>query len=107
MAPNAGPERVERGAWATSMREPDSVPWLVISLVLSVVLTVLLNLGLRVFPDASRRIARDATKLMPPNAEGTRTSNRSVRAWMPWKAMLLGSVILTIAVNVILWIARE
>ena len=89
------------------MREPDTVPWLVISLVLSVVLTVLLNVVLRVFPDASRRIARDATKLLSPTAEETRTSNRSDRVWMPWKAMIVGSVILTIVVNVVLWIARE
>ena len=89
------------------MREPETVPWLVISLALSVLLTVLLNVGLRVFPDASRRIARDATKLMSPTAEENRTNNRSARVWMPWKAMILGSVILTIVVNVVLWIARE
>ena len=53
------------------MRDPETVPWLVISLVLSVLLTVLLNMGLRVFPDASRRIAREATKLMSPTAEET------------------------------------
>ena len=87
------------------MRDPETVPWLVISLVLSVLLTVLLNVGLRVFPDASRRIAREATKLMSPTAEETRMSNRSVRVWMPWKAMLLGSVILTIVLNLVFWIA--
>ncbi|MET0662236.1 MAG: hypothetical protein ABWZ42_03800 [Ilumatobacteraceae bacterium] len=83
------------------------MPWLVISLALSVLLTVLLNVGLRVFPGASRRIARDMTKLMSPTAEETRSSNRAVRVWMPWKAMILGSVILTIVLNLAFWITRR
>ena len=32
-------------------------------------------------------------------------NDRRVRVFMPWKAMVLGSVILTIVVNVVLWIA--
>ena len=81
------------------------MPWLVISIVLSVVLTVVLNLWLRAFPDAGRRAARAVARHTSP-AEGTRTADRRVRVWVPWKAMIVGSVILTIAVNLVFWIAR-
>jgi len=88
------------------MREPDAVPWLAISIALSVVLTVLLNVGLRLFPGAGRRVAREVSKLTLPTTEETRASDRRVRVWTPWKAMILGSVVLTIVVNLMLWIAR-
>lgn len=88
-------------------REPDTVPWLFISIALSVVLTVFVNVGLRAFPDASRRVAHRVTKLTGPTADETHPSDRGVHVWMPWKAMILGSVILTIVVNVVLWIARR
>jgi hypothetical protein len=82
------------------------VPWLLISIALSVVLTVLVNVGLRAFPGASRRVAHRLTRLTGPTAGETLTTDRRVRVWMPWKAMILGSVILTIVVNLVLWIAR-
>ena len=81
------------------------MPWLAISIVLSVVLTVALNVAVRVFPDASRRIARGMTRPPRPTPEGTRTSDR--RVWVPWKAMIVGSVMLTIIVNLALWIVRH
>jgi glycerol uptake facilitator-like aquaporin len=81
------------------------MPWLVISIVLSVILTVFLNVALRAFPDTSRRVAREVTRRTWP-AEDTRTSDRRVRVWVPWKAMILGSVILTIVVNLMLVVAR-
>ena len=79
--------------------------WLVISVGLSVILTVLLNVGLRVFPDAGHRVARSFTTLTSPGADAARTNDRRVRVFMPWKAMIVGSLILTIVVNVVLWIA--
>jgi len=88
------------------MGKPGSMPWLVISIVLSVVLTVVLNLWLRAFPDAGRRAARAIERHTSPTAEGTRTDDRRVRVWVPWKAMIVGSVILTIAVNLVFWIGR-
>jgi glycerol uptake facilitator-like aquaporin len=83
------------------------VPWLVISIVLSVVLTVFLNVGLRAFPNASRDIARRLAKLASPAAGEALKSDRRVRVWIPWKAMILGSVILTIVLNLVLWFARD
>lgn len=82
------------------------MPWLFISIALSVILTVFVNVGLRAFPDASRRVASRVTKRTAPTADETPTSDRRVGVWMPWKAMILGSVILTIVVNLVLWIAR-
>jgi hypothetical protein len=81
------------------------VRWLVISVGLSVILTVLLNVGLRAFPDAGHRVARSLTTFTSPSADDARTNDRRVRVFIPWKAMILGSLILTIVVNVVLWIA--
>ena len=81
------------------------MPWLTVSIVLSVVLTVFLNVALRVFPGASRHIARTVTRPWSPSPDGTRTGDK--RVWVPWKAMIVGSVVLTIVLNVALWIARD
>ena len=77
--------------------------WFVISVGLSVILTVLLNVGLRAFPETAHRLARGLTTFTSPNAD-PRTKDPRVRACIPWKAMVLGSLILTIVVNVVLWI---
>lgn len=80
--------------------------WLVTSIVLSVVLTVLLNVGLRLFRgNARRRGASPATERGWLTADERRPSDRRVRVWVPWKGMLVGSVILTVVVNLLLWIA--
>jgi hypothetical protein len=78
--------------------------WVAISIGISVVLTVLLNLAVRAFPGTARRLARSLTTFTSgPHAAPT--NDRRVRVDMPWKAMLLGSLILTVVVNVVLWIA--
>ena len=78
--------------------------WLVISIVLSVVLTVALNAGLRLFPAANRRVTSAATEREWPPVGETREGNRRIRVWAPWKAMILGSLMLTIVLNLVLWI---
>ncbi len=80
--------------------------WLVISIALSVILTVLLNVGLRVFPAASRRITSAVAEPDRSDADAPRTGHRRIRVWTPWKAMILGSVVLTVVVNLVLWISR-
>lgn len=80
--------------------------WLGISIVLSLLLTIVLNVALRLFPDAGRRVARRMTQPPLPRAGDSRPSNHALRVWAPWKAMILGSVILTILVNLVLWLAR-
>lgn len=80
--------------------------WLVTSIVLSLVLTVFLNVGLRLFRGNNRhRGASPATEVGWLTADERRPSDRRVRVWVPWKAMVVGSVILTIVVNFLLWIA--
>ena len=74
-----------------------------ISVGLSLVLTVLLNLALRAFPGAAHRLARSLTSFMSSPADDP-TSDRRVRVFVPWKAMLIGSLILTIVVNLVLWL---
>ena len=79
------------------MREPGTVQWLVASIVLSVVLTLLLNVALRAFPDAGRRLAERASRL----DDDARTNGSRVRVFAPWKAMILVSALLTILVNLV------
>ena len=84
--------------------------WLVTSIALSVVLTVFLNVGLRLFRGNSRRDTPAATEAgwpAPewPAAHATRPSDRRVRVWAPWKAMIVGSLVLTILLNLVLRIA--
>ena len=79
--------------------------WLLISVVLSVVLTVVLNVGLRAFPGAGDRAARRMDEWAAPRVEDrfdSRTPQPRVKVLFPWKAMLIGSLILTVLLNVIL-----
>jgi len=85
-------------------REPGIVRWLLVSIGLSVAITVLLNVGLRAFPEAGHRVARNLTKLTSPNVDDARRNGHQIRVFIPWKAMILGSLILTIVVNLMLWI---
>lgn len=78
--------------------------WLVVSLVLSVVVTVVLNVGLRAFPDAGHRVSRGLARLASPDVDDTRGQGRRVPVFVPWKAMILASVALTILVNLVLWL---
>jgi hypothetical protein len=80
------------------------VQWLAISVVLSVVLTVLLNVAVRAFPETARRLERSLTTFTSKDRDAP-PNDRRVRVFVPWKAMVIGSVILTIVVNVVLWIA--
>ncbi len=82
------------------------VNWLVVSLVASVVLTVVLNVAIRLWPGAAERGARqmDDWAQRQPAAEFGDEQHR-VRVVVPWKAMLLASIGLTILLNVVLRLA--
>ena len=72
--------------------------WIVLSLVMSVVLTLVLNLGVRAFPNGRRRLEERATRwVKEPGADEA----PRVRVFFPWKAMLIGSVALTVLLNVV------
>ncbi|MEY2426418.1 MAG: hypothetical protein QOI61_1990 [Actinomycetota bacterium] len=77
--------------------------WLVLSLVLSVALTVVLNLGVRAFPNGPRRLQERADSWV---AAQPQDRSPRVRVFFPWKAMLIGSVVLTVLVNLIAALAR-
>jgi hypothetical protein len=77
--------------------------WLGVSLLLSVVLTIVLNVAVRAFPGAGERLARRMSELAEPRPGTTRDSSR-VKVFVPWKAMLIGSVLLTVLLNLVLWL---
>lgn len=83
--------------------------WWWFSLVASVVLTVVLNLAIRRWPGgAGRNVARldDWARRQvrhPDGAHGPDGSDgRRVRVIVPWKAMLIVSVVATVLLNVLL-----
>jgi hypothetical protein len=79
------------------------VEWLAVSLFLSVVLTVLLNVGLRLFPGLGRRFAEWMAALVRPDVDDDdRHDDRRVRVVVPWKAMIVASVVLTLVLNIVL-----
>lgn len=78
--------------------------WLVASLVLSVVLTVVLNVVLRAFPGAGESVGRKLHSLAERDGARPEHGGRRVRIWFPWKAMLLASVVLTVLLNLALWL---
>lgn len=73
------------------------------SIAVSVVLTVLLNLVLRAFPGAARGLARRLADLSSSPA-GRGRDGRRVRVFVPWRATILASLVLTLVLNVLLWI---
>lgn len=74
--------------------------FLVLSLVGSIVLTVVLNVVPRLFPGAARRgddaLRRSMERSSPVGERG------GVRVWVPWKAMIVASLALTIGLNLLL-----
>jgi hypothetical protein len=80
------------------------VEWLAVSLVASVVLTVLLNVALRLFPSSGRSLSRWASE-RSASAPGS-GDDRRVRVIAPWRAMLVASLVLTVLLNVVLWLSR-
>jgi hypothetical protein len=75
--------------------------WLVASLVLSLVLTVVLNLGLRLFPHVRDQAERKIDYVASAHREDA--SRPRVRVLVPWKAIIVGSLVLTIVLILLLW----
>jgi hypothetical protein len=76
------------------------VEWLAASLVLSVVLTIVLNVLIRMFPRTSERAAQGLTDFATRDV----ADSRRVRVFAPWKAMLAVSLLLTVALNLAIWL---
>ena len=76
---------------------------LIVSVVLSVVLTVVLNVGLRAFPKAGDRAAERLQQSL--DQRSGQPSGPRVKVFFPWKAMLIGSLVLTVLVNLASWLS--
>jgi hypothetical protein len=84
--------------------------WLLFSLVASVVLTVVLNVALRMFPGAGRALGNLFDRITervdtPSDEAGEAPDEPRVRVIVPWKLMLVASVILTVVINLLLRLA--
>lgn len=76
--------------------------FLLTSLIASVVLTLALNLLPALFPKAAVKAERRILERVQKTHENRVDPNTpKVRVFFPWKAMLLISVVLTVAVNLI------
>ena len=81
--------------------------WLVVSIVLSIVLTIAVNVVLRLFPGAGKSLTDAVGRLAESGDRSLQDRDGSrVRVIVPWKAMLVGSIVLTIVLNVVLALAR-
>ena len=83
--------------------------WLIVSIVGSVVLTVLLNLLPMLFPKTARRAQERMIEEIHKQhdwEDDTTRAGPSVKVFFPWKAMLVGSLVLTVLINLIGWFAR-
>ena len=77
-------------------------PALTASIVLSLVLTLVLNLVLWAFPGLGRWIAERSRRAMErPSPRPSDEAEGRVRVIVPWKLMLVVSIALTVALNVL------
>ena len=81
--------------------------FLLISLIGSIILTLAVNLLPALFPNAAAKAERKIIeKMQDTQSDRLDPNTPKVRVFFPWKAMLLISLILTIAVNFIGVLAR-
>ncbi len=81
--------------------------FLIISLIASIALTLVLNLLPMIFPNAAAKAERKIVEKMQETHDNRVNPNTpKLRVFFPWKAMILISVGLTIAVNLIGFLAR-
>jgi hypothetical protein len=77
--------------------------WLLVSIVASIVLTVVLNVALRLLPGAGRGLDDVVTRMTERSDAHTEVPDETrVRMVVPWKFMLVASLVLTVVLNVIL-----
>jgi hypothetical protein len=83
--------------------------WLIFSIVGSIVLTLTLNLLPMLFPKTARRAQEkmiDDIQKAHQRADDPADPGPRVRVFFPWKAMLIGSVVLTLLLNLVAFLAR-
>jgi len=77
--------------------------WLLLSLVLSLVLTLGLNIVVRLVPGGARRAMHWFSDPSAQHPDEPTTSRSRVRVVVPWKTMIAVSIVLTVAINVLVW----
>jgi hypothetical protein len=81
--------------------------FIIYSIVASIVLTVVVNVLPLVFPNfaakVQKKIKENARHAIEQHEDATRPR---VKVFFPWKAMLIGSIVLTVLVNIIWALAR-
>ena len=76
--------------------------WFVVSVVVSVVLTMLLNVAIRVWPGAADRGAERITDWARGREAAADPGERGrVRVIVPWKAMVIASIVATVLLNLV------
>lgn len=76
--------------------------FLLVSVIGSIVLTILVNLLPILFPNAATKIQRKIEENAKRAIEQHEDDNQPrVKVFFPWKAMLIGSIILTVLVNLV------
>lgn len=82
--------------------------FIVNSLIASVVLTLLINVLPMLFPRSSEKVERKVHEKITESLERQEQGNQPrVRVFFPWKAMLIASLVLTVMVNVVSFIASR
>ncbi len=72
------------------------------SIIGSIILTVLLNLLPILFPNSAAKMQKKIEENARQSLEQHEDSNRPrVKIFFPWKAMLIGSIVLTVLVNLV------
>jgi hypothetical protein len=72
------------------------------SIIASIVLTVLLNVLPLIFPNAATKLQRKIEENARQAIEQHEDDNQPrVKVFFPWKGMLIGSIVLTVLVNLI------
>jgi hypothetical protein len=79
------------------------VQWLFLSIVLSLVLTLALNVVVRIVPGGARRAVSWFDDMSAQHSDESAESRSGVRVVVPWKTMIAVSIVLTVAINVLLW----
>ena len=81
--------------------------FLLISIIGSIVLTVAINLLPAIFPNAAAKAERKILESVQKTHDNRADPNAPrVRVFFPWKAMVMISIGLTVAVNVVGFMAR-
>ena len=81
--------------------------FLTYSIIGSIVLTIIMNVLPLIFPNAAAKMQRKIEENARRAIEQHEDNNQPrVKVFFPWKAMLIGSLVLTVLVNLIGYFSR-